>query len=56
MTDQGLVAIIQPPLATDEQLRRHGLGIVPPQLLRDASKEGEGFDQAVQNGLGALHR
>jgi len=56
VTDQGLVAVVQPPLAAGEQLRRDGLGVVPPQLARHASKEGEGFGEPVEDRLGALGR
>lgn len=54
VTDQGLVTLVQPAFATGQQLGRYRLGIVPPQLMRHAAKEGEGFDQAVQDGLGLL--
>ena len=54
VTDQDLVTLVQPSFATDEQLRRHRLGIVPPQLMRHAAEKGEGFDQTVQDGLGLL--
>ena len=52
MADQGLVAVLEPSLAAGQQLRGHGLGVVPPQLMRHTAEEGEGFDQAMQDGLG----
>jgi hypothetical protein len=54
VTDQGLITLVQPPLAAHEQLRRHRLGIVPPQLMGHAAEKAEGFDQAMQDGLGPL--
>lgn len=54
VADQGLVTLVQPAFAAGQQLGRYRLGIVPPQLMRHAAKEGEGFDQAVQDGLGLL--
>lgn len=54
VADQGLVTLVQAALAADEQLRRHCLGIVPPQLVGHAAVKGQGFDQAVQDGLGLL--
>jgi hypothetical protein len=56
VTDQGLITLVQSPLTANEQLRRHRLGIVPPQLVGHAAKKGEGFDQTVQDGLGTLAR
>lgn len=56
VTDQGLIAVVELPLPTDEQMRHHGLGIVPPQLLRHATKERERLDQALQDRLGAFGR
>jgi hypothetical protein len=44
MTDQGLIAVVDLPLPTDEQMRHHGLGIVPPQLMRHATEERECLD------------
>jgi hypothetical protein len=44
MTDQGLIAVVDLPLPTDEQMRHHGLGIVPPQLMRHATEERERLD------------
>ena len=38
------------------QVNRHGLGVIPPQLDRHALEEREGFDQSVQNRLGAFGR
>lgn len=54
VTNQGLVTLVQPAVATDEQLWRHRLGIVPPQLVGNTAEKGEGFDQAMQDGLGLL--
>jgi hypothetical protein len=54
VTNQGLVTLVQPAIAANKQLQRHRLGIVPPQLVGHAAKKGEGFDQAVQDGLGLL--
>lgn len=54
VTDQSLITLVQPAFAADKQLRRHRFGIVPPQLVGHAAIEGEGFDQAVQDGLGLL--
>lgn len=56
MTGQGLVAVIELPLTAGQQVRRHGLGVVPPEFVRHAAEEGEGFDQAVKDGLGAFAR
>jgi hypothetical protein len=56
MTDQCLVAIVEPALPAHEQLRCHRLRVVPPQLARHATKEGEGLDQSVQDRLGAFTR
>jgi hypothetical protein len=54
VADQRLVTLVQAAFATDEQLRRQRLGIVPPQLVGHAAEKGEGFNQAVQDGLGLL--
>ena len=56
MASQGLVTLVQLPLATDEHMRHHGLGIVPPHFPRHAAKEGETLDHAVQDGLGTFTR
>jgi hypothetical protein len=56
VTDQGLVAVVETALAAGKQLRRDGLGVVPPYLTGHTVEEGKGFDQAVQDGLGALGR
>jgi hypothetical protein len=32
----------------------HGLGVVPPEFVRHAAKEREGFNQTVENGFGAF--
>ena len=56
VTGQGLVALVEPAVAAGPQLRRHGLGVVPPEFVRHAAEKGEGFDQAVEDGLGALGR
>lgn len=54
VTGQGLVAVVEQALAADADVGRHGFGIVPPQFARHATEEGERFDQAVQDGFGAL--
>jgi hypothetical protein len=51
---QRLVAVVELPIAADENVRRHGPGIVPPQFVRHATKESEGFNQAVQDRFGAF--
>jgi hypothetical protein len=56
VTGQGLVAVVEATRPAGEQVRRHGARVVPPQLAWHAAEEGEGFDQAVQNGFGALGR
>jgi hypothetical protein len=53
---QGLVAVVQLPLAAGEQLRGHRLGVVPPELARHAAEEAEGLDQAVQDRHGPFGR
>jgi hypothetical protein len=47
VADQDLVTLVQAPLAAGEQLRRHRLGIVPPQFVGHTAEKGEGFDQAM---------
>jgi hypothetical protein len=54
MTGQGLIALVELAIPADQHLGRHRLGIVPPEFVWHAAKEGEGFDQTVQNGLGAF--
>jgi len=56
VTGQGLVTVVELALAADTDVGRHGFGIVPPQLARHAAKKGERFDQAMQDGFGALAR
>jgi len=56
VTDQGLIAVVELTLPASEQMRHHGLGIVPPHLPRHTTEEGERLDQAVQDGLGAFGR
>jgi hypothetical protein len=56
VTDQGLIAVVELTLPTDEQMRHHRLGIVPPQLPRHATEERERLDQAMQDRLGAFGR
>ena len=56
VTDQGLITVVELTLSADEQMRHHGLGIVPPQLTRHTAEEGERLDQAMQDGLGAFGR
>jgi hypothetical protein len=56
VTDQGLIAVVELPLPTDEQVRHDRLGIVPPQLARHAIEERERLDQTMQDGLGAFGR
>jgi hypothetical protein len=51
---QGLVAVVQLPLTAAEQVRCHGLGVVPPHFPWDAPEEREGLDQTVQDRLGAF--
>jgi hypothetical protein len=54
VTGQGLIAVVQLPLTAGEQVRYHGLGIVPPHFPWHAPEEREGFDQTVQDRLGAF--
>jgi hypothetical protein len=54
VTGQGLVAVVQLPLTAGEQVRCHGLGVVPPHFPWHAPEEREGFDQTVQDRLGAF--
>ena len=54
VADQRLITLVQAAFAAGEQLRRHRLRVVPPQLVRHAAEKGKGFDQAVQDGLGAF--
>jgi hypothetical protein len=56
VTDQGLIAVVELTLPADEQMRHHGLGIVPPQLTRHATEKRERLDQTMQDGLGAFGR
>src|SRR5580692_33285 len=56
VTAQGQVTLVEAALAAGEQLRRHRLGIVPPDFARHAAKKGEGLDHAVQDRLGAFGR
>jgi hypothetical protein len=56
VTGQGLIAVMELPIAADKDVRRNGLGIVPPEFMRHATKEGESLGQAVQDGFGALTR
>jgi hypothetical protein len=51
---QGLVALVEPPLAPFEHLHGHGGRVVPPEFLGDAAEGREGLDQAVEDGFGAL--
>jgi len=51
---QGCVALVELPTAAFEQVRHHGLGIVPPHLARHTAKEREGLDEAVKDRLGPL--
>jgi hypothetical protein len=53
---QGLVAVVQLPLAAGEELRGHRLGVVPPELARHAAEEAESLDQAVQDRHGPFGR
>ena len=54
MTRQGGIAPVELTRAAFEQMRHHGLGIVPPHLTRHTAKEREGLDQAVQDRLGSF--
>jgi hypothetical protein len=54
MTAQRLVAVVELTLPADEDVRRDGLGIVPPQLPRHRAEENEGFNQSVQDRLGTF--
>jgi hypothetical protein len=56
MANQRLVTLVEPPLATDEQLRRYRLGVVPPQLARHTAEELKRLDQPEEDCLGALAR
>jgi hypothetical protein len=47
VASQGLVALVQLPLATNEHVRHHRLGIIPPHFPRHAAKEAETLDHAV---------
>ena len=54
VTSQGLVTVVGLTVAAGPQVRRPGLGVVPPEFVRHAAKEDEGFDQTVAEALGAL--
>jgi hypothetical protein len=54
VASQGLVAVIQLPLPAGEQVRRHGLRVVPPHFPWYATEERKGLDQTVQDRLGAF--
>lgn len=54
--DRARAHALQDRFAAGQQVRGHGLGVVPPQFVRHATAEGERFDQAVQDRLGALSR
>lgn len=54
MTDQRLIAVVEPTLPAEKQLGGHSLGIVPPQLPRHAPEERQRLHQTVQDGLGAF--
>lgn len=54
MAGQGLVAIVEPSLATFEHLHGHGRWVVPPEFLWHAAEERKSFDQAVEDRFGAL--
>jgi hypothetical protein len=56
VTDQRLIAFVEPPLPAHQQVRRHRLGVVPPQLARHDTKESEGLDQPVQDRFRSLRR
>ncbi len=56
MAHQGLVALVEPAVPADEQLCRHRLGVVPPQLARHAAEGRERLDQPEEDRLGALAR
>jgi hypothetical protein len=56
VADQRLIALMELARAAREQVGRHRLGIVPPQLVRHAAEEAEGLDQALQDGLGTFAR
>jgi hypothetical protein len=53
---QGLIAVVELPISASENVRRDGLGVVPPEFMRHTTKVGECLDQAVQDGFGALAR
>jgi hypothetical protein len=56
VTGQRLIAIVELPLPAGQQMGNHGLGIVPPEFVRHAAKESEGFNQTVQDRLGPFSR
>lgn len=56
VTHQRLVALVELAFAAHEQVRRHRLGVVPPQFAGHAAEESECLDQAVQDRLGPLRR
>jgi len=56
MTRQRLIALVRASLPTLEDQRRHGGWVVPPQLTRHRSEEGERLDEAEEDRLGALRR
>jgi hypothetical protein len=56
MAGQRLIAIVELALAARQQMRRYGLGVVPPEFVRHAAKESEGFNQTVEDCLGPFGR
>jgi hypothetical protein len=54
MAGQGGVSRMDLALATFEDQRGDGLGVVPPDLLGDGPEELEGGDHALEDGLGAF--
>jgi len=56
MAGQGGVSRVALAIATSENQRGDGLGIVPPDFAGDGSEELEGGGHAFENGLGAFER
>jgi hypothetical protein len=54
VTGQGLIASVDLPLPTHEDIWHQRGGIIPPNLVRHTAEELERFDEAVQDRLGPL--
>jgi hypothetical protein len=54
MAGQSQVVLVDLAATALKQVRHHGLGVVPPDLVRHTPEKRECLDQAVQNRLGPL--